>query len=351
MYHYFGSVVQMNHIPIIAFSFGPRNLVSQLLKAKMAECMSVSVPLLLVGTLRCGRFFRCLIFRCRWSNVCLRFLGDSSASSEDNTGPESDSDLPLINLVGRQSAPSSSDNPEANILSFLGKKSGDVKGPVINTEVTALLSGFLLKGIEKEDRNSTMEKFPIVANCEALQPPVINAEINPCLDANAQKQDNFLLKLQTQLAAGISALAVPFAKEYDIAREGSTEEIRRDLEKKLDPLKLFSDVFHAISLHRRHSILPFLDSEVKKISESCPVDSHLFGQSFMEQLKSSKEARRLGSTIQKKKIIPRPSTSKFREAQPSTSRKSTSLNFKRGPPRSRMKKEEESRSVRKTYRR
>lgn len=215
----------------------------------------------------------------------LTFLGESSASSDDNTGPESDSNFPLINLVVRQSEPStSSDTPEANILSFLGKKNVDVKDPVINIEVTALLSGFLLKRIEKEDRNSTIEKYRIVTNCLALQPPVINAEIHPCLDTNAQKQDNFLLKFQTQLAAGISALAVPFANKYDIARENSTEEMRKDLEKKLDPLKLFSDVFHAISLHRRHSILPFFDSDDKKIFESCPVDSHLFGQSLLASL-------------------------------------------------------------------
>ncbi|XP_050503486.1 uncharacterized protein LOC126882560 [Diabrotica virgifera virgifera] len=113
-----------------------------------------------------------------------------------------------------------------------------------------------------------------------------------------------------ELAAGISAIAIPLNEQYKITKESLTEETRKELEKKCDPAKIFSDVFHALSLHRRHSILPFLDSGVKKILDACPIDDFLFGRSFPDQLKSSNEAQRLGSTIKKKDKTPQYLTSK-----------------------------------------
>ncbi|XP_050316061.1 uncharacterized protein LOC126750472 isoform X3 [Anthonomus grandis grandis] len=292
-------------------------------------------------------------------------LLDSSSSSEsfsnEEPGTDSDSDAPLINLVTPTSAVTAglANEGAQDILALLSNQSSVTKGPEINSDVAALLSGFLTKGIDKENRNATIDSYPCIANCTALQPPIINPEIKSCLDANALKQDNFLRKLQSQLAAGISAIAIPLDQQYEVAKKTETEEAKKELEKKCDPVNIyiyifsiniyiFSDVFHALSLHRRHGIVPFLDIGVKKILDDCPIDEFLFGKSFPDQLKSSNEAERLGSSIRKKARVPQYTTSKSPVVQKTNQPKagpsgiSTSLNYRRSQRRTRFKKEEGS---------
>lgn len=274
--------------------------------------------------------------------------GSSEISSNEEIGTNSDSDAPLANLVKSTSAVQTSlpDEGAQNILSLLSNQSANIKGPEIHSDVAALLSDFLLKGVEKESRDATINSYPCIANCPALQPPEVNPEIKSCLDANALKQDNFLRKLQTQLAAGISALAIPLDEQYEITKRTATEEMKKELEKRCDPAKIFSDVFHALSLHRRHCIIPFLDSGVKKILDSCPIDDFLFGKSFPEQLKSSNEAQRLGSSIKKKDKVRQflssksPIIGKNSQSRAGPSGISPSLNLRRAQNHSRMKKEE-----------
>ncbi|XP_050301501.1 uncharacterized protein LOC126739745 isoform X2 [Anthonomus grandis grandis] len=276
--------------------------------------------------------------------------GSSESFSNEEPGTDSDSDAPLINLVTPTSAVTAglANEGAQDILALLSNQSSVTKGPEINSDVAALLSGFLTKGIDKENRNATIDSYPCIANCTALQPPIINPEIKSCLDANALKQDNFLRKLQSQLAAGISAIAIPLDQQYEVAKKTETEEAKKELEKKCDPVKIFSDVFHALSLHRRHGIVPFLDIGVKKILDDCPIDEFLFGKSFPDQLKSSNEAQCLGSSIRKKARVPQYTTSKSPVVQKTNQPKagpsgiSTSLNYRRSQRRTRFKKEEGS---------
>nr|CAI5823190.1 unnamed protein product [Callosobruchus analis] len=270
-----------------------------------------------------------------------RFLaGSSEISSSSGSGTDSDSDTPLSKLLpSTSSAPSDladNDNDGAqNILSLLSDQSTSIKGPEIHSDVASLLTGFLQNGVAKESRNATMDSYPCIANCAALQPPEINPEIRACLDASALKQDNFFQNLQQQMAAGISALAISLNEQYTITRQMPTEDV-----------KIFSDVYHALSLHRRHGIIPFLDSGVKQILDSCPIDDFLFGKSFPDHLKSSNEAQRLSSTIKKRRkvahyVSPKtPVTRKSSHPKAGPSGMSDSLNFRRSQFRSRKKKEE-----------
>uniref|UniRef100_A0A6P7H0I2 Uncharacterized protein LOC114345323 n=1 Tax=Diabrotica virgifera virgifera TaxID=50390 RepID=A0A6P7H0I2_DIAVI len=260
--------------------------------------------------------------------IIIFIIGSSENDYNKETGMDSDSDA-SINLVASTHSVQddlASDGAQ-NILSLLSTQSSATKGPEIHADVAALLSGFLLKGIDKESRNNAIDSYPVIANCPALLPQVL-------FGCKCLKTGYFLKKLQSQLAAGISAIAIPLNKQYKITKESLTEETRKELEKKCDPAKIISDVFHALSLHRRHSILPFLDSGVKKILDACPIDDFLFGRFFPDQLKSSNEAQRLGSTIKRKDETPQYLTSKALVAHKSNPPKagpsgvSTSLNFR-----------------------
>nr|CAH7720504.1 unnamed protein product [Callosobruchus chinensis] len=134
----------------------------------------------------------------------LQLLADSSSSensSNEGSGTDSDSDAPLSNLLPLTSAAQSgladNDNDGApNVLSLISGQSSSIKGPEIHSDVSSLLTGFLLNIVDKESRAATIASYPCIANCAALRPPEINPEIRACLDANALKQDNFLQTLQ-----------------------------------------------------------------------------------------------------------------------------------------------------------
>nr|CAH7716856.1 unnamed protein product [Callosobruchus chinensis] len=144
------------------------------------------------------------------------------------------------------------------------------------------------------------------------------------------------------MAAGISALAIPLNEQY---ADGNRRQ-QKELKKRYDSVTIFSDAYHALSIHRRHGILPFLDSGVKKILDSCPIDDFLFGKSFPDHLKGSKEAQRLGYTIKKLQKVahfmsPKTDiTKKTSQPRVGPSGMPKSLNFRRSQFRSRKKKEE-----------
>lgn len=301
------------------------------------------------------------------NTILLIPTGTSESSSSEDTGSESECEVQIPNEVQTGTEvidmPSTSvstgqlpglDTGVQNILSLLGNVIPSNSGPEVNADVAALMAGYVQKGIQKEDRNKMLETYPLIRNCQALQPPEVNPEIKACLEANTLKQDSYLNKLQLQLAAGISALAVPFSTHYEHTRDNPSEESRKQLEKLCDPIKLFGDVFHALSSHRRFAILPQLDGGIKKILEDCPIDKFLFGENFTEKLKCAKEAERLGSALKKKTNHPQP-VGKFPNkrglaTRPGPSGKQ-SLNSRGPHPRARMKKEEGRPGQRRIYRR
>ncbi|CAH2021011.1 unnamed protein product [Acanthoscelides obtectus] len=94
---------------------------------------------------------------------------------------------------------SSQDQGVQNILQFLGNQASAIKGPEVSTDVAALISEFFLKGMIKNLAKLLWNLNPCLANCPALQPPVINPEVRSCLSSNAVKADTFLCKLQLHL--------------------------------------------------------------------------------------------------------------------------------------------------------
>nr|CAH7716857.1 unnamed protein product [Callosobruchus chinensis]CAH7734788.1 unnamed protein product [Callosobruchus chinensis] len=117
----------------------------------------------------------------------LQLLADSSSSensSNEGSGTDSDSDAPLSNLLpspstsAAQSGLVDNDNNDAqNVLSLISGQSSSIKGPEIHSDVSSLLTGLLLNGVDKESRAATIASYPCIANCAALQPPEINPEI------------------------------------------------------------------------------------------------------------------------------------------------------------------------------
>nr|CAI5854034.1 unnamed protein product [Callosobruchus analis] len=71
------------------------------------------------------------------------------------------------------------------------------------------LENIVKSGINHEEKQKIIEKYPPAANCTLLVPPILNEEIAGALTDNKVKEDRYLQKLQSQIAAGLMALYQP----------------------------------------------------------------------------------------------------------------------------------------------
>ncbi|CAH1995724.1 unnamed protein product [Acanthoscelides obtectus] len=95
-----------------------------------------------------------------------------------------------------------------------------------------------------------------------------------------KKTDSFLSKLQDQLGSALSALAVPLDSMFSKPSENTNSLV----DNLMIAGKLFVDMHHTISLHRRFLIGPSLNPALKKIVEESKIDSLLYGEDFPERL-------------------------------------------------------------------
>lgn len=250
------------------------------------------------------------------------FSEESQASEDDD--PEMSCSLATLSKANQVQPPN-------GLLALLEKKTPDNLGPEVHSDISELLSVFLSKGLDADGRKSTMEQYPILKGCEALKPPEINPEIKSCLTQSILRQDMFLSKLQGQLAAAISALAVPLDTAYkELKKSDTPPRTHEELERLGDPMKLVADAFYSLSKHRRYLIVPCLDDSVKDILETCSIDSFLFGQNFTEKLKCSSEAKKFGASIKKKPKILRTGTSATTSSRLPSSSKQVAGSSRRG---------------------
>ncbi|XP_050300533.1 uncharacterized protein LOC126739055 [Anthonomus grandis grandis] len=283
----------------------------------------------------------------------LQELLEESSDSDVSIGSQSDDEDAEMTCPLATLSKAGQVQPPNGLWALLEKKTPENLGPEVHSDISELLSVFLSKGLDAEGRKITLEQYPILKGCEALKPPEINPEIKSCVTSAILRQDMFLSKLQSQLAAAISALAVPLNITYEKLKKSETpSSSHEELEKLGDPMKLVADAFHSLSKHRRYLMVPCLDDAVKDVLETCSIDSFLFGQNFTEKLKCSSEAKKLGASIKKKPKIIRTGTTvptssrrplSSKQAAGSSRRNSQFFQYRQRSVKPRYRKEEEGR--------
>ncbi|KAH1007063.1 hypothetical protein HUJ04_004342 [Dendroctonus ponderosae] len=166
---------------------------------------------------------------------------------------------------------------------------GPNQGYNVHPDISDLLSTVLHKGRSYDSRQFALTSYPLLGNCSALNPPQVNPEIKTNLIESHQialNKDEFLRKVQLQLAAGISALAVPLDQQYERSRLDRSEVARKELATISDPIKIFSDVFHSISVHRRRLLTPLAKVGLRSGQmRALPYDDMLFGNCLAEWIR------------------------------------------------------------------
>ncbi|VEN45527.1 unnamed protein product, partial [Callosobruchus maculatus] len=175
-----------------------------------------------------------------------------------------------------------------------------------------------------------MNTYKIPANCKALIPPILNSEIQACLPKSALDHDSFLMALQEQIAHGLSAVGTVLGKMLPIPEQAE------DLKVLADGCQLISNVHHAISTHRKFKIIPYLNTDCKKVAKTMHMDEFLFSRNFAEAVKNEQSIKKTSFTF-KKKTIPA-----YGQAGPSGG-PSSYLNSQRPPYKEKLKQKREGR--------
>ncbi|VEN46832.1 unnamed protein product [Callosobruchus maculatus] len=248
-------------------------------------------------------------------SAMLRECEDSSSSSSSATESDSLSDQECMEVEDQQDTPTNQDeliNDRVILKEILGEDpmNSAKAGPAVNNDTASHWTSILKNGLNKDLRRELIEKYPIIENCLALCPPKLNEEISVGLQDFTIRQDNFFCHIQEQIRASVGAAVTPI--EHFIAQGDTSKEL---LQRMVDLTKLITDLHHTISVHRKFVLSNSLTPAIKKVSENCAIDTHLFGENFSQSVKNSQELHKLGMQLKKPAFRNLPQTNK----QPGTS--------------------------------
>ncbi|VEN64297.1 unnamed protein product [Callosobruchus maculatus] len=177
---------------------------------------------------------------------------DSTSSSSSSDSGDRDRGATTQTTVGEDISPQQPGQEIVIPIEILGTNplASAAVGPEIHAEIASRWTTFCRTGLDKDDRKSLMEKYPSPSNVEGLSPPMLNAEISVCLTENLLKQDKFLSTLQRQIAAAMSAIALPM----NVFFSNPSDETNAHLQHLANGSKLLADVMHSLSRHRRYGL-------------------------------------------------------------------------------------------------
>lgn len=233
------------------------------------------------------------IYICRPLSYCLikqsLFLaGDNDSSGRPRLSRRirriysSDSDnIPLEDISNKENT------SNFNLISALG---ADPSAPLIqnlklNEEIANRWRSYLTSGVGKETRREVQERWNFPDNLEILEPPKINENIRAILNESDIKRDGFMSNIQAEIGLGLSALGT----SINILIQDNNEKLTQNL---ADAGKCFSHAHYLLSQHRRHEILPKLNTNIQRMAKTSSSDRWLFGNDFTDIVKNQESLRK-----------------------------------------------------------
>lgn len=114
------------------------------------------------------------------------------------------------------------------------------------------------------------------------------------------KEDGFNQSRQQQLGAGITSIANALSAVLKLEDDKIDPNLKELLIEHLgDEERLLIDSFYELSMTRRSFITPSLSLTAKNVTDSCKVDSLLFGQDFAEKYKGAVTVKKDGKSMAK----------------------------------------------------
>nr|CAI5865150.1 unnamed protein product [Callosobruchus analis] len=140
---------------------------------------------------------------------------DDSDSSEDEVNLFAESPEPEIIAVDvhrtsdgdivNNAIQEAQNQDNFDFLETQPKQTSTVKEP-LHEQLVLRWSSYIQDGIEKEQKEKIIEKYPLFENCPLLKTPELGPELESCLDAKTQRQDKFMAHLQNETRHALAAL-------------------------------------------------------------------------------------------------------------------------------------------------
>jgi hypothetical protein len=141
--------------------------------------------------------------------------------------------------------------------------------------LASLINRAVVTATTKSFLDDLTHDFPRPSNCEHLTVPVVNQPIWRCLPNHAKVDDIALQRMQSSLAASVTATAAAFTKLKDWRDQ--PDDLKGVTKLLGDAVLLSSSTLYNLSLKRRDFIKPHLKPELKALcSAHVPVGKELF---------------------------------------------------------------------------
>lgn len=256
-------------------------------------------------------------------------------SAQTHQVPENETATLPIGSVEENSPMEPTQTAESS-FDFLGSKPKEIvetKEP-LHEQLVVRWSAYLQDGVSRDLLEGIKEKYPLFENCPLLKPPVLGPEITSCLDAKTLRQDKFISHLQSDAGHALAALG----SVINSLLESDPSGMKSTITALADTAQLLCNLQHALSTHRKYSIIPFLKYSSRKLVESCKTDEFLLGKNFVQELKASEAAKKTGlelkasytNTVKPQSHLAAPSSStSSKRNTPNTAVPRNDLNYKR----------------------
>ncbi|VEN37326.1 unnamed protein product [Callosobruchus maculatus] len=169
----------------------------------------------------------------------------------------------------------------------------------LHSAISSRWNHYLTHGIPKDDLSNLLTRYDTPANCPALLPPTLNAEVVGALSAAHMKRDSCYADYQKEVAIGLSALGQGISillgqPDTLITSESNHASVLSSL---VDTGKVLTNLFFNISNTRRSLILPLLDKSVRDLVATSKPQKYLFGEDLGDKIKLAKTLEKIGKDI------------------------------------------------------
>nr|CAI5821183.1 unnamed protein product [Callosobruchus analis] len=188
---------------------------------------------------------------------------------------------------------------ESAVLAILGGDPATAKlgSYRLHKAVCTRWEHILTNGLSKEKLLELHARHVIPDNCPLLAPPKINPEIELALTAAYITQDRCHQRFQNQISGGLRALGKDMNTLLERSADASTICPNDVLPHLVDAGRIFTDLFHDVSITRLQLITQTLSKTKKDTAGHTKSDEFLFGRDFEEKSKAAKSLEKISKDM------------------------------------------------------
>ncbi|XP_031338427.1 uncharacterized protein LOC116167250 [Photinus pyralis] len=146
----------------------------------------------------------------------------------------------------------------------------------------------LTNGLKKGDSQTLLNNYELPSNLKSLCPPKLNLEVKAALQKQNILTDSAYVEIQNQLGKGLTALGKGISLLLDNLNK-IPEDTRNPILTNLgDSGRILTNLFHRVSITRRNLLVPYLNKNLKDLTDNTLGSEFLFGSDLNEKLTSAK---------------------------------------------------------------